>query len=82
MTFRDFFYLFIEQLFLIFNQMLSIRAFGRRAFCTEQISIYKLMLLSFSGILHGHSGIKGSSPLSKSIVISHLFFHVFSQFCS
>ena len=29
-TFPDFFIFFIEQLFLIFNQMLSIRAFGRR----------------------------------------------------
>ena len=36
MTFPDFFIFFIEQLFLIFNQMLSIRAFGRRdngSFC-------------------------------------------------
>ena len=30
MTFPDFLIFFIEQLFLIFNQMLSIRAFGRR----------------------------------------------------
>ena len=30
MTFPDFFIFFKEQLFLIFNQMLSIRAFGRR----------------------------------------------------
>ena len=32
-TFPDFFIFFIEQLFLIFSQMLSIWAFGRRVVC-------------------------------------------------
>ena len=42
MTFSDFFIFFIEQLFLIFNQMLTIRAFGRREFqfCRVEAKFY------------------------------------------
>ena len=44
MTFPDFFIFFIEQLFLIFNQMLSIRAFGRRDVLYKYIHVHKKII--------------------------------------
>ena len=55
MTFPNFFIFFIDQLFLIFNQMLSIRAFGRR----EDVVCYSTdnlcLLCLCKPVLSGHT---------------------------
>ena len=44
---------FIEQLFLIFNQMLSIQAFGRRVLGAQKNCLVERVLLSTHNICFG-----------------------------